>query len=331
MHANGRGWRHTSSAHRSTGCSGLLSRRQRRLSWPPFRRGVDLIGPFTFRLPGLVMAALFTIPGREQERFLRLAAAISWGLVGGERVWRQGSPRAGSWKSGPPRGSGSARRGGAPDDLLQWLVEPDAVAALLDERLHPNERQLPFCGRRILDRRLRAAERALGALCAPRSDADADSERATLESLDRSVFTEAMRFAPPVPYEGRIVTTGDVEWHGQVVPEGSIVRVALASATNDETVFVDPRRFDPARPDLWPADSRGGIRREGAASHLAFGLGSHFCAGYKLSRLEAHEGIVRLFRDRRPVLAEPLPPLRLHQFHLTIPCLRVTLANGGSR
>ena len=65
------------------------------------------------------------------------------------------------------------------------------------------------------------------------------------------------------------------------------------------------------------------------ASHLAFGLGSHFCAGYKLSRLEAREGLLRLFRDRRPQLSEPLPPLRLHQFHLTDPVLRVTLTHGG--
>jgi hypothetical protein len=50
---------------------------------------------------------------------------------------------------------------------------------------------------------------------------------------------------------------------------------------------------------------------------------------YKLSRLEAREGLVRLFRDRRPALSEELPPLRLHQYHLTVPTLRVTLTHGG--
>jgi cytochrome P450 len=109
------------------------------------------------------------------------------------------------------------------------------------------------------------------------------------------------------------------------------VRVALASATNDESVFADPRRFDPGRPDLWAGDSRGGIRRSGAASHLAFGLGSHFCAGYKLARLEAREGIARLFRRRRPTPTVPVASLRIHQYHLTVPCLRVTLTEGGSR
>ena len=95
-------------------------------------------------------------------------------------------------------------------------------------------------------------------------------------------------------------------------------------------MFERPRAFDPGRADLWSGDSRGGVRRDGAASHLAFGLGSHFCAGYKLSRLEAREGLLRLFRDRRPSPAGEIPPLRMHQHHLTVPSLRVTLTQGGS-
>ena len=163
--------------------------------------------------------------------------------------------------------------------------------------------------------------------CSPTRSSAAAVASGDADAVD-PVVTETFRYAPPVPHEGRIVTT-DVEWHGRIVPAGSIVRVALASATNDETVFAEPRRFDPSRADVWPGDSRGGVRRNGAASHLAFGLGSHFCAGYKLSRLEAREGLVRLFGGRRAELAGPLPPLRLHQYHLTVPSLRVTLTQGG--
>jgi len=288
---------------------------------------VDLVGPFTFRLPGLVMASLFGIAPPEQERFLRLAGAISWGLVGGESELAAGVAARRELEEWTTERLEERRRGGtsAPDDLLQWLVEPDAAGAVLeDDYIRTNVNFLSAAGSSTVDYALR---NVLWALLAHPALADAASE-GDLDSVDRT-FTEAMRFAPPVPYEGRITTT-DVEWHGHVVPEGSIVRVALASATNDETVFADPRRFDTARSDLWPGDSRGGIRRDGASSHLAFGLGSHFCAGYKLSRLEAREGLVRLFRDRRPSLAGPLPPLRLHQYHLTVPCLCVTLTEGGA-
>ena len=109
------------------------------------------------------------------------------------------------------------------------------------------------------------------------------------------------------------------------------MRVALASATNDETVFGDPRRFDPGRADLWHGDSRGGLARDGAASHLGFGLGSHFCAGYKLSRLEALRGdpaaLPRQAADAgRPVAA------RCGCTSTTSPsrALRATLTQGGS-
>jgi cytochrome P450 len=287
---------------------------------------VDLVGPFTFRLPGLVMARLFTFAaGDEEERFLRLAAAISRGLEGGEPEVSAGVAARRELEAWTAERLEERRRRGAPDDLLQWLVEPDAGGALLDDGyIRTNVNFLSAAGSSTVDYALRNVLWAL--LSHP--ELSADAREGDADSIDRT-FTETMRYAPPVPYEGRIVTT-DVEWHGHVVPKGSIVRVALASATNDETVFADPRRFDPGRPDLRRGDSRGGVRRDGAASHLGFGLGSHFCAGYKLSRLEAREGILRLFRDRLPTSAGSVPPLRMHQHHLTVPNLRVTLTQGGS-
>jgi cytochrome P450 len=286
---------------------------------------VDLVGPFTFRLPGLVMASLFSFAGDDRERFLRLAGDISWGLVGGEAEVATGVTARRELEEWTARRISERQAGEAPDDLLQWLLEPDAEGTLLDcDYVATNVNFLAAAGSSTVDYALRNLLWAL--LAHPEHGAAAAAGDAN--HVDR-VVTETFRYAPPVPYEGRIVTT-DVEWHGYVVPAGSIVRVALASATNDEAVFAEPRRFDPARPDVWPGDSRGGVRRDGAASHLAFGLGSHFCAGYKLSRLEAREGLVRLFRNRRPALAEDVPPLRLHQYHLTVPTLRVTLTPGGT-
>jgi cytochrome P450 len=283
----------------------------------------ELVGPFTFRLPGLVMASLFSLEGDDGERFLRLAGAISWGLVGGEAEVAAGVVARRELEAWTAERIMERSRGGAPDDLLQWLLEPDAEGTLLDhDYVLTNVNFLAAAGSSTGDYALRNilwSHLAHPELAASAREGDA-------EAIDRTV-TETFRYCPPVPYEGRIVSE-DVEWHGRHVSEGSIVRVCLASATNDETVFPEPRRFDPSRPSLWPGDSRGGIRQDGAASHLAFGLGSHFCAGYKLSRLEAREGLVRLFRDRRAALAGELPPLRLHQYHLTVPSLTVTLAGG---
>ena len=284
-------------------------------------RDADLVGPFTFRLPGLVLAWLFGIRGPEQERFLRLAGEISLGLVGGERELAAGVAARHELEEWTAERLEQRRRDGGTDDLLQWLIDPDAKGVVFeDEYMKTNVNFLAAAGSSTVDYALR---NVLWTVFAHPEHAMTAGDPEALEP----VITEALRFAPPVPYEGRIATT-EVEWHGHTVPAGAIVRVALASATSDESVFADPRRFDPGRADLWASDSRGGIHRDGAASHLAFGLGSHFCAGYKLSRLEAREGVARLFRDRRPALAEPLPPLRMHQYHLTIPSLRVALERG---
>ena len=136
-------------------------------------------------------------------------------------------------------------------------------------------------------------------------------------SLLDAAFTEFMRRDGVIVYEDRELTR-DVEWYGQTITAGEIVRVALISANNDETVFADPRRFDPHRPDLrLGKESRAGGRAEGSASHVGFGLGKHFCIGYQLARAEivtaSRELLERLPACR--VAAGTEPHLRIQWFH----------------
>ena len=60
---------------------------------------------------------------------------------------------------------------------------------------------------------------------------------------------------------------------------GDLLYLSYASANRDEAVFADPFRLD--------------VRRENAASHLAFGFGRHFCLGAHLARME----IRAIFRE----------------------------------
>ena len=60
------------------------------------------------------------------------------------------------------------------------------------------------------------------------------------------------------------VTSRDVELHGQVVPEGSIVQMIPAAANHDDRRFPDGDRFDIHRKDGAP---------------LTFGFGIHLCLG----------------------------------------------------
>lgn len=100
-----------------------------------------------------------------------------------------------------------------------------------------------------------------------------DQRRALVE--DRSLLgpavEELLRFEPPAPYVGRYVTR-DMEYYGQTVPEGSAMLLLTGAANRDHRQF-------PPDGDVFD------IHRE-SRSHLAFGVGAHYCLGSALARLE---------------------------------------------
>lgn len=124
-------------------------------------------------------------------------------------------------------------------------------------------------------------------------------------SLLDHYFSETMRHSPPVHREDR-GTTRDVELAGTLIPFGAVVRLWIAAGNRDETVFVEPDRFDPFRGDLYSErDLRAGYFRDGLYGHLGFGLGRHFCIGYQLARREAIVGAEELLRVMKsPRLAD---------------------------
>ena len=81
---------------------------------------------------------------------------------------------------------------------------------------------------------------------------------------------ELLRYESPSPVQARFVVR-DVEHHGPVVPEGSVVLLLNGAANRDERKFPEGDRFD--------------IHRR-LDQHLAFGYGVHLCLGAALARLE---------------------------------------------
>ena len=129
--------------------------------------------------------------------------------------------------------------------------------------------------------------------------------------LDRA-FDETMRHSPSLVYLGREAAM-DVDWHGERIPAGSEVRLAVGSANHDETVFADPDRFDIFRADLHHGLEHRSASYADGAGHVAFGAGAHFCLGYALARLEttsASRALVERFGTLESV--GELPPLRVH-------------------
>ena len=82
---------------------------------------------------------------------------------------------------------------------------------------------------------------------------------------------ELLRYEPPAPHVARHVTR-DVEYYGQTVPAGSVMMMLIGAACRDHRQF-------PPDGDVFD------IHRQ-PRQHLAFSVGTHFCLGSALARLE---------------------------------------------
>lgn len=89
-------------------------------------------------------------------------------------------------------------------------------------------------------------------------------------SLVPTAVEEMLRWTSPVKNMCRQLTA-DADFHGTSLRSGEKVMLLFESANFDESVFHRPEIFDPYRQPN---------------NHLAFGLGSHFCLGNQLARLE---------------------------------------------
>jgi cytochrome P450 len=121
---------------------------------------------------------------------------------------------------------------------------------------------------------------------------------------------ELLRYDSPVQFTNRILTA-DMELGGKALRAGQMVLLLLGAANRDPEQFPDPDRVDVGRPDN---------------KHVAFGLGSHFCLGAPLARLEGRL-VFEALLQRAPNLRLDGPPPRYRQnFNLRgLEALPVTL------
>jgi novobiocin biosynthesis protein NovI len=113
-------------------------------------------------------------------------------------------------------------------------------------------------------------------------------------SMERAV-EEVLRWTHPSLHGGRTVT-GDVVVNGQQFKAGDVASVWICSANRDEEIFADPDRFDLNR---------------SPNKHLTFALGSHFCLGHYLARMEVEailDGLCRMVAD----IEQLGPPERIY-------------------
>jgi cytochrome P450 len=97
------------------------------------------------------------------------------------------------------------------------------------------------------------------------------------------------------------VTTGDVELHGTVLPDGERVLLLVGSANRDPRCFAEPDRYD--------------IDRD-TAKLVSFGSGRHFCLGAALARLEGRVGLQELLKRIDDYEIDPDGAERVHSINV---------------
>ncbi|MCT7662223.1 cytochrome P450 [Mycobacterium deserti] len=110
---------------------------------------------------------------------------------------------------------------------------------------------------------------------------DQRRELAENPALIPQAVEELLRYEPPAPHVARYVTR-DVELYDRTVPEGSVMMMLIGAAVRDHRQF-------PPDGDVFD------IHRE-VRQHLAFSVGTHYCLGSALARLEGRVALEEILK-----------------------------------
>jgi hypothetical protein len=260
------------------------------------RGEIDVISAIATPLPVFVVAELLGVPTHEQTRFKQWSDEIAVVLDGSVRT--AGLPQAADSAAELAdflRGVVAERRRRPQQDLISAMIAArDEKDVLTDDELIANAILILLAGHETTTNLI-----GNGLYALLQHPEELQRLRRT-PSLAEAAVEECLRFDSPVQLTAR-KPHDDVEFRGTRIPADTEVTLSLGAANRDPAVFEDPERFDVTR--FAPPNRPGRI--------LSFGLGSHFCLGAPLARLEGAIALRRLV-ERLPEfkLAEPTPPRR---------------------
>jgi cytochrome P450 len=109
-----------------------------------------------------------------------------------------------------------------------------------------------------------------------------DERRRLLADPDliQTAVDEFLRFQSPNQLGNRR-TVEEVELHGETLPPGTRIHIAIGAANRDPRQFPDPDRLDLSRKPN---------------KHLAFAGGPHLCVGFSLAKMEGRIAVSRFLR-----------------------------------
>jgi cytochrome P450 len=264
----------------------------------PHRAGgeLDVMRDFAEPLPAIVIAELLGVPAQDHRQFKQWSSELL--AEGPARAFEPGAQERTAALFARlreyMRGIVAARRREPAEDLISGLIEAQAERDALSEvELVSTALLLLIAGHETTTNLI--GNGLLALLQNPEQLARLRREPELLENA----IEELLRYDSPVQATIRIATE-DVPIDGGVIPKDAVALTLLGAANRDPAVFPEPDRLDLARENV---------------RHLSFGLGTHFCLGAGLARLEARlafEGL--LARFPRLSLATDAPVYRPNPF-----------------
>jgi len=265
------------------------------------RGKMDIIADLAYPLPVTVIAEMLGAPAEDRGLFKKWSDELSI-LAGGG-----GSPAAltlDDYRRNAQSyeeltaylGIIAAQRRTQPrDDLITALVQAEEAGdRLSEEEFYVNAMLLLVAGNETTTNLIGNGVFAL--LRHP----DQLKKLRDKPALIPSAVEELLRYDSPVQMTSRVMIE-DLAVGGKQLQQGQRVVLWLGAANRDPQQFPEPDRLDVERTDN---------------KHLAFGLGSHFCLGAQLARLEARIAFETLLRRMPNLHLEGGEPRYRHHFNL---------------
>jgi cytochrome P450 len=231
---------------------------------------IEVVGQLAYPLPVRIISELLGVPPGDHPRFAGWSASLAHSLQ--PRFLGSGAGLDAAADQARQEFAGyfgeliAVRRARPADDLLSELIraeddgqrlsEAELIATCVLLLVAGHETTVSLISNAIL-----ALLRHPDQLAALRAD----------PGLAAAAVEETLRYDAPVQFTAR-VARGAMQVGELTALDGAVLMLLIAATGRDPEVFAEPDRFDISR---------------GAAGHLAFAAGPHFCLGAPLARLEA--------------------------------------------
>ena len=245
------------------------------------RGSLDLIQEYALPLPTTIIAEMLGVPIEDRHRFHRWSNAL---MAAAASSWEMMKAVPSAWAlMRYLRKLIKMRRADPKNDLVSALARAEEAGDKMSEdELLAMVFLLLVAGHETTVNLIGNGTLAL------LEHPDQMGRLRTDPGLIKPALEEILRYAGPAEMATERYARQDVTIAGATIPRGEMVFAVLASANRDERQFPNSDALD--------------ITRE-PNRHLAFGLGTHFCLGASLARLEGQIAINTLLRR--------LPDLRL--------------------